>query len=279
MTTFHDLALAEPIQKALDAANYETPTPIQVQAIPPVMNGADLLGIAQTGTGKTAAFALPILHRLLTDPKRPYRKGCRALILSPTRELAAQIADAVRSYGRNIDLTTATLFGGVNHKPQIRSVARGVDVMIATPGRLLDLVSDGHCDLSATEILVLDEADQMLDLGFLPPIRAIAARIPLRRQTLFFSATMPPDIAKLADTFLNDPVSVKVAPQSTTVERIAQRVIHIEPRERINTLAEVLSAETVKRALVFTRTKRGADRVARQLSALDFAVEAIHGNK
>ncbi len=279
MTKFTDLGLAAPILKALDREGYTTPTPIQVQAIPSVLDGDDLLGIAQTGTGKTAAFALPMLHRLAADKRRPPRKGCRALVLSPTRELATQIADSFKTYGRHLDLSVATVFGGVGYRPQIQALARGVGVLVATPGRLLDHIASGHAELSGTEIFVLDEADQMLDLGFLKPIKQIASGLATRRQTLFFSATMPKEITSLANAFLRDPVRVSVAPTATTVERVTQRVIHVDKQKKIALLGDVLSVDGMHRALVFTRTKRGADRVAKHLAAMDFKVAAIHGNK
>ncbi|MGI9386109.1 MAG: DEAD/DEAH box helicase, partial [Methyloligellaceae bacterium] len=225
MTKFTDLGLAAPLLKALDNEGYTTPTPIQAQAIPAVREGKDLLGIAQTGTGKTAAFALPILHRLNFDQKRPPKKGCRVLVLSPTRELASQIAASFKVYGKYLGVTVATVFGGVGYRPQIQALSKGIDVLIATPGRLQDHIANGHAVLSGTEVFVLDEADQMLDLGFLKPIKQIAAGLSSKRQTLFFSATMPKEIAKLANAFLRDPVKVAVTPSATTVERIAQRVI------------------------------------------------------
>ncbi|MEL7542488.1 MAG: DEAD/DEAH box helicase [Pseudomonadota bacterium] len=279
MTQFSDFGLAAGLNTALDRAGYTTPTPIQAQAIPPVLDGRDLLGIAQTGTGKTAAFALPILHRLDADRQRPPKKGCRALVLSPTRELALQIAENFKIYGQHLGLRIATVFGGVGYRKQIQDLQRGVDVLIATPGRLQDHIATGHADLKATEVFVLDEADQMLDLGFLKPIKQIASGLAPGRQTLFFSATMPKEIAKLANAFLRDPVTVSVTPQSTTVERIAQRVIHIEKEKKIALLGDVLSQDGTFRAIVFTRTKRGADRVAKHLCAMDFTAAAIHGNK
>lgn len=279
MTTFTDLGLAAPILKALDGEGYSTPTPIQEQAIPSVREGNDLLGIAQTGTGKTAAFALPILHRLNGNQQRPPRKGCRVLVLSPTRELASQIAQSFKVYGHFVAVSVATVFGGVGYNPQIRALSKGVDVLIATPGRLIDLIDQGHAELGGTEIFVLDEADQMLDLGFLKPIKRIASQLSSRRQTLFFSATMPKEIAGLANAFLKDPVKVTVTPAATTVERIAQKVIHVDKQRKIALLGETLSGDGIHRALVFTRTKRGADKVAKHLTAMDFTASAIHGNK
>lgn len=265
--------------KALDGEGYTTPTPIQAQAIPTVREGQDLLGIAQTGTGKTAAFALPILHRLNANQQRPPRKGCRVLVLSPTRELASQIAQSFKVYGHFVSVSVATIFGGVGYRPQIQALSRGVDVLIATPGRLIDHIDSGHADLSSTEIFVLDEADQMLDLGFLKPIKRIASQLASKRQTLFFSATMPKEIAGLANAFLKDPVKVTVTPAATTVERIAQKVIHVDKQKKIALLGETLSGDGIHRALVFTRTKRGADRVAKHLTGMDFTAAAIHGNK
>lgn len=280
MTLFSDLGLAEPILKALADEGYTAPTPIQAKSIPPVLEGRDLLGIAQTGTGKTAAFALPILHRLATDRRRPSRKGCRALILSPTRELASQIAESFRAYGRHLGITVAVVFGGVGHRPQIKTLANGVDVLVAAPGRLLDLMDQRAIDLSGTEVFVLDEADQMLDLGFVKPIRRIVSHLSHRRQNLFFSATMPTEIAGLAGDLLNEnPVKVAVTPVSTTAERVSQRVIHIEAAKKRALLAELLAAPEMGRTLVFTRTKRGADRVARHLETGGTKVAAIHGNK
>lgn len=279
MTSFHDLGLCSALLEVLDAEGYTNPTPIQAQAIPNVLAGKDLLGIAQTGTGKTAAFSLPILQLLSQTKRAPIRRGCRVLVLSPTRELASQIGDSVKTYGRKLGISQAVVFGGVPAGPQRRAMARGVDVLIATPGRLIDHMQEGDIDLSATEFLVLDEADQMLDLGFVKPIRRVVSYMPRQRQNLFFSATMPTDIGKLAGELLTDPVKVSVTPESTTVERIAQKVIHVErPRKRA-LLLDLLSDQDMTRTLVFTRTKRGADRVARQLEAAQIPAAAIHGNK
>jgi ATP-dependent RNA helicase RhlE len=279
LTSFTDLRLAAPILQALEEKGYKIPTPIQAKAIPPVMEGGDLLGIAQTGTGKTAAFALPILHRLATDRRPAPRKGCRVLVLSPTRELCSQIADSFRAYGRHLGVTVAVVFGGVAHRPQIQALSRGVDVLVAAPGRLLDLMEQRAADISGTEIFVLDEADQMLDLGFVKPIRRIVSHLSHRRQNLFFSATMPGEIAGLADELLKSPAKVSVAPVATTAERVRQRVIHIEASKKRTLLAELLADPEMKRTLVFTRTKRGADRVARHLETGGIRVAAIHGNK
>jgi ATP-dependent RNA helicase RhlE len=279
LTSFSELGLAAAIVKALGEEGYSAPTPIQANAIPRILAGSDLLGIAQTGTGKTAAFALPLVHRLATE-RRPARpKGCRVLVLSPTRELAAQIGESFLTYGRHLKLTVAVVFGGVAHRPQTQAVARGVDVLVATPGRLLDHLGEGAITLDGAEVLVLDEADQMLDLGFLQPIRRIVARLPQKRQSLFFSATMPAEIGKLANDLLRDPAKVAVAPAATTIERITQRVIHVENHNKRALLVELLADARMSRTLVFTRTKRGADRVARHLEAAGLCVAAIHGNK
>jgi ATP-dependent RNA helicase RhlE len=277
--TFPKLGLAAPILSALEQEGYTTPTPIQSEAIPPIIAGRDLLGIAQTGTGKTAAFALPLLHRLTVAQRSAPRHGCRVLVLSPTRELASQIAESFRTYGRHLDLAVATVFGGVPYQAQIKRLARGVDVLVATPGRLLDHLAGRNLRLDSTEVLVLDEVDQMLDLGFLKPIRRIVAALPSRRQSLFFSATMPAEIAALAGQLLRDPVKVTVAPASSTVERVAQQVIHVDSRNKRALLTELLQDERMSRTIVFTRTKRGADRVARHLEQRGIRVAAIHGNK
>ncbi len=279
MTQFSELGLNASILKALTDKGYNQPTPIQIQAIPGVMAGRDLLGIAQTGTGKTAAFALPILHRLAANRKPAPRYGCRALVLSPTRELATQIADNFKAYGSQLGFSVLTVFGGVGHGPQRSALARGVDVVVAAPGRLLDHIGENDCDLSEVEIFVLDEADQMLDMGFIVPIRQIVKHLPKKRQNLFFSATMPADIGKLAGELLNDPVKVSVAPPSTTVERVNQQVAFIEAGRKRGLLTQLFSKPEFTRVLVFTRTKRGADKVARILEGGGVAASAIHGNK
>ena len=279
MTQFNELGLAKPLLKALAEEGYTQPTPIQIQAIPSVLGGRDLLGVAQTGTGKTAAFALPILHRLAADPRPAPRRGCRVLVLAPTRELASQIAESFRTYGRHLGMSVAVVFGGVKYGPQIRALAAGVDVLVATPGRLIDHINEKVANLSATEVLVLDEADQMLDLGFLPPIRRIVATLPRRRQSLFFSATMPAEIAKLAAELLTNPVHVAVAPAATTVARVEQRLLYIEADRKRPLLAELFDDPKMDRALVFTRTKRGADRVAKYLATQGVDADSIHGDK
>jgi len=278
-TTFESFGLNKAILQALTSEGYVTPTPIQAQAIPDVMKGKDLLGIAQTGTGKTAAFALPILHRLAENRIAPLPRTTRCLILSPTRELASQIAESFKSYGKHLGFKVAVVFGGVKYGPQERAIQSGLDVLVATPGRLLDHMQQKTLDLSSTEIFVLDEADQMLDLGFVKPIRQIVSRIPAKRQNLFFSATMPSEIGKLAGELLKDPVKVQVTPQSTTVERINQSVIHVEQGRKRALLTEMFADENFSRCLVFTKTKHGADKVAAYLEAGGVQAGAIHGNK
>jgi ATP-dependent RNA helicase RhlE len=277
--SFQELGLSAPLLKALAAENYVRPTPIQAQAIPHVLGEKDLLGIAQTGTGKTAAFALPILQRLAEGGRRPQPRSCRALILSPTRELASQIAESFRTYGRNLKLTTAVVFGGVSIRPQTEKLSRGVDILVATPGRLLDHLDSRSLRLDQVEIFVLDEADQMLDMGFIHAIRRIVPRLPRERQSLFFSATMPRDIATLAGELLRDPVKVSVTPVATTAEKVEQRVIFVETSRKRALLADILRDEEMTRTLVFTRTKHGADRVVRHLEAEGLGAAAIHGNK
>lgn len=279
MTQFTDLGLAEPLLRALTDEGYTTPTPIQAQAIPGVAAGRDLLGVAQTGTGKTAAFALPLLHRLHEMGGRPKRKSCRVLVLSPTRELASQIRDSFRAYGRHLSLTSAVVFGGVPINRQIRALQNGVDVLVATPGRLLDLTGQRALDLTGVEMFVLDEADQMLDMGFIQPIRQVVAQLPKRRQNLFFSATMPGDIAKLAGELLTDPLRVAVTPVASTAERVSQRAILVDGVDKRDLLTEVLNDVGFDRALIFSRTKHGADKIARNLTSDGLPAEAIHGNK
>jgi ATP-dependent RNA helicase RhlE len=279
MTTFAELNLNPLLLTALEQAGHLTPTPIQAQAIPPALLGRDILGIAQTGTGKTAAFALPILHRLAEGGGRPPRGGCRVLVLSPTRELASQIAESFKSYGRHMGFSVATVFGGVGHVPQQRNLARGVDVLVATPGRLMDHMQTRHARLDMTEVLVLDEADQMLDQGFFPVITKIVAQVPKQRTTMFFSATMPAAIAKLADAMLTEPVRVEVMPAATTAERVNQRVIILDGASKRGVLAGILRGEGVGRVLIFARTKHGADKIVKSLEMDGFPANAIHGNK
>ncbi len=281
MTEFTDLGLAETLLRAVAGEGYETPTPIQTKAVPPLLEGRDLIGIAQTGSGKTAAFALPILNRLIADRRRPAPFAVRALVLAPTRELAAQIGESFRDLARFVRpaLSLAVVFGGVPARPQIDRLARGLDVLVATPGRLLDHMGEGKVDLRATEILVLDEADHMLDLGFIVPIRRIVAKLPKKRQTLLFSATMPKEIAGLAADMLVRPVEVRAAPAATTVDRVDQDVILVDAAAKRDVLIELMRAPDVSRAIVFTRTKRGANRVAEHLDAAGVGATAIHGNK
>ena len=279
MSQFAALGLAPPILKSLAEEGYVAPTPIQAEAIGHVLAGRDLLGIAQTGTGKTAAFALPILHLLATSARRPPRGGARCLVLSPTRELASQIAEGFATYGRHLRLSSTVVFGGVPVPRQERRLAGGVDTLVATPGRLLDLVDRGSFSMGQVEFLVLDEADQMLDLGFIHALKRIVQLLPAKRQTLFFSATMPTGIARLADSYLNDPIKVSVTPVATTVQKVDQGVVFVAPGDKQRLLEVVLSDPAVSRALVFTRTKHGADRVARNLDRVGIAAGTIHGNK
>ena len=279
MPSFDDFGLLSPILDALSSEGYVTPTPIQAQAIPFILAGRDLCGIAQTGTGKTAAFALPILHRLASQPGATPSRGCRVLILSPTRELASQIADSFLTYGRQLRLSAASVFGGVPLGPQQRLLAAGVDILVATPGRLLDLIERRAVTLSGVETLVLDEADRMLDLGFIHALKRIAKLLPRSRQTLLFSATMPRSIAALAEEYLTDPVRIAVAPAATTAERVAQSVILVSADRKHDLLAALLRDPDLRRVLVFTRTKHGADRVVRRLGAAGIDAVAIHGNK
>ena len=280
MTSFNEFGLAEPILRALAQEKYVTPTPIQAQTIPLASQGRDVIGIAQTGTGKTAAFALPILNYLFNKRQRPAQKSCRVLVLSPTRELSGQIADSFRAYGRHIrPLEIALAIGGVPINRQVRALARGAEVLVATPGRLLDLVHQRALRLDQIEVLVLDEADRMLDMGFIHDIKKIVAMLPKQRQTLFFSATMPQEITRLADAMLREPARVSVTPQATTVDRIEQRVILTEKASKPSLLVEVLKTEKTDRVLVFTRTKHGADKVVRGLQKAGYTAEAIHGNK
>ncbi|MBI1181208.1 MAG: DEAD/DEAH box helicase [Alphaproteobacteria bacterium] len=278
-TTFEALGLIEPLQRALKAENYTTPTPIQSQAIPLLLDGGDLLGIAQTGTGKTAAFSLPMLQRLAAEDIRPAPRTARALILAPTRELAVQIADSIRAYGRHLNLRHTVILGGVGQNPQVKAMARGVDILVATPGRLLDLVNQKHVDLSGTGLLVLDEADRMLDMGFIRDVRKIVAALPRRRQSLLFSATMPADVARLAHDMLRDPMRVEVTPAATTVDRIRQSVYFVEAAGKQSLLSSLLRDGDLSKVIVFTRTKHRANRVAEQLSKGGTAADAIHGNK
>jgi ATP-dependent RNA helicase RhlE len=279
LTSFSDFGLSPAVLDALAGEGYTAPTPIQTQAIPPGLAGRDILGIAQTGTGKTAAFALPIIERLLADPRRAPARGCRVLVLAPTRELASQIADSFHVYARNTHLNGAVIFGGVSIGRQERQMAPGVDILVATPGRLLDLIDRRSLSIRDIEILVLDEADQMLDLGFIHALKRIVAMLPKARQTMFFSATMPKTIAGLADSFLSDPVKVAVAPVATTAERVEQSVMFVPQQKKQAVLHKVLEDAALDRVLVFARTKHGADRIVRHLGQAGFDAAAIHGNK
>jgi superfamily II DNA/RNA helicase len=279
LTLFQDFGLAEPIARALAEEKYIAPTPIQAQTIPIVLSRRDVIGIAQTGTGKTAAFALPILHHIFTNRRRVDRKCCRVLVLSPTRELSGQILDSFRVYGRHLGISAALAIGGVPMGGQVRALLGGVDVLVATPGRLLDLVKSNALRLGEVEFLVLDEADRMLDMGFIHDIRKIVAKLPTHRQTLLFSATMPHTIVELARAMLRDPVKATVAPAGSTVARVEQRIVRVDRAAKLGILADILKRESIDRALVFTRTKRGADRVVRSLVKAGIAAHAIHGNK
>jgi ATP-dependent RNA helicase RhlE len=279
LENFNGFGLAAPLVNALTKMGYAKPTPIQAQAIPVLMKGRDLIGIAQTGTGKTAAFALPILDRLIADRRPAPRGGARVLVLSPTRELASQIAQSFRDLSAGLSLDIAVVFGGVPHGAQIRALAKGLDVLVATPGRLLDHLDAHVANLSAVEFLVLDEVDRMLDLGFIKPIRRIVRDLPRKRQNLFFSATMPADIRQLAGELLHDPAEVSVAAAATTVERVEQTVVYVDAPRKRDMLVELFADPELTRTIVFTRTKHGADRVARTLDEAGISALAIHGNK
>ena len=279
MTTFSSLGLSPTLLNTLEKEGYTKPTPIQAQAIPVLLKGRDLLGIAQTGTGKTAAFALPILQHILTNRIIPAPKSVRALILSPTRELASQIAESFNTYSRGMGLKIATIYGGVKYGPQYKALNGGLDILVATPGRLIDHIDQKTVDLRGVECFVLDEADQMLDLGFVKPIRQVAAKLPHKRQNLFFSATMPKEIAGLASELLTDPARVEITPEATTAERVSQQVVFIEAQRKRALLSELYADEAYSRTLVFTRTKRSADRVAAYLQAGGIESAAIHGDK
>ncbi|MEM9670089.1 MAG: DEAD/DEAH box helicase [Pseudomonadota bacterium] len=279
MTKFTDLDLHRHVLKAVTEQGYETPTPIQAQAIPHLLDGRDLLGIAQTGTGKTAAFALPTLDHLVRSFEKRKANSCSVLVLAPTRELAGQIADSFREYSKFTDCVTQVVFGGVGIHRQIRNLNKGCHVLVATPGRLVDLIDQKAISLEHLETLILDEADQMLDMGFIHDLRKIMAKVPEDRQTLLFSATMPKTIAELAADYLDDPVKVSVTPEGTTAERVKQGVVHVANGDKLKVLEALLRDPVVDRALVFTRTKHGADKVVRKLMAKGIRAEAIHGNK
>ncbi len=279
MNSFDELALIAPLRRAVAASGYSCPTPIQAQAIPPLLQGRDLLGCAQTGTGKTAAFALPVLQQLNGVVGEGKRRHVRALILTPTRELAAQILESFRTYGRHTGLKALAVFGGVGRRPQAQKIRGGIDILVATPGRLLDLMSTNEVDLKRLEVFVLDEADRMLDMGFIHDVKRIIAALPPKRQSLFFSATMPPAVSALAGSLLTRPVKVEVAPQATPASRIRQSVLFVDQRRKDDLLQTILSEPRFERVLVFTRTKHRADRVARKLSRVDITADVIHGNK
>lgn len=279
MKTFSEIELIKPVQRALADQKYETPTPIQAQTIPPALEGRDVLGCAQTGTGKTAAFALPILNQLGTQnrkaiPNRPY-----ALILAPTRELAVQIGESFETYGRHLKLRLATVYGGVSQFKQVRNMSRGSHILVATPGRLLDLMNQGHIALDKLEVFVLDEADRMLDMGFLPDLKRIIRELPAKRQSLFFSATMAPAITELSQSLLSRPVSVNVTPKSSSVAKIQQRVMFVDRAGKNSLLGKILSGDDAQRVLVFTKTKRTANDLSERLMKNGFRAAAIHGNK
>ena len=276
---FESLNIIDPILKSLQEEGYTTPTPIQAEAIPIILQGTDLLGCAQTGTGKTAAFAIPILQLLSANKVYDRKRKIRSLIVTPTRELAIQIGESFKAYGRHTGLTNTVIFGGVNQNPQTAALIRGVDIVVATPGRLLDLLNQGFLHLRDVEILVLDEADRMLDMGFIHDVKKILTVLPKKRQSLFFSATMPPEIVTLAATILHHPSKVSVTPVSSTVEIINQSIYFVDKGNKNALLVDLLKDETIKTALVFTRTKHGADKVVKVLQKHNITAEAIHGNK
>ena len=277
--SFKSLQVIEPILEALAEEGYSSPTPIQQKAIPIVLNGDDLLGCAQTGTGKTAAFAIPIIQILSQTPNVEKRRKIRSLIVTPTRELAIQIGESFDSYGRHTKINNTVIFGGVKQGSQTNILQNGVDVLIATPGRLLDLISQGFITLKFVELFVLDEADRMLDMGFVNDVKRIIAQLPKHRQSLFFSATMPPEIQKLADTILVNPKKVEVTPVSSTAEKIKQKLFFVDKNNKLNLLLHVLKDDAIRNVLVFTTTKHGADRISKKLNEQKITSDAIHGNK
>jgi len=278
--SFKNLGLIEPLLCAVEAEQYTTPTPIQEMAIPPLLEGKDLLGCAQTGTGKTAAFALPILQRFVRNPHSPRSpRPIRALVITPTRELASQVSDSFGTYGAHTKIRHTVVFGGVRQGPQVKALKKGVDVLVATPGRLLDLMGQKHVSLKKLEVLVLDEADRMLDMGFIVDVRRIVSQVPDERQTLLFSATMPPAIQHLADSLLTDPVEVRISPEAPAAETVAQTVYLVEWHDKQALLEHLLGDESATRVLVFTRTKRGADKVTQFLRRAGIKAESIHSDK
>ena len=276
---FKTLEIIDPILQSLQEEGYTTPTPIQAQTIPIALSGSDVLGCAQTGTGKTAAFAIPIIQLLSAEKTNEKKKKIRSLIVTPTRELAIQIGDSFKNYGRHTRLSYTVVFGGVNQNPQRMALQKGIDILVATPGRLLDLMNQGYISLHDIKIFVLDEADRMLDMGFIHDVKRIIAALPQKRQSLFFSATMPPEIVKLAATILHKPAKVEVTPVSSTADTIRQSVYFVDKGNKNSLLIELLKDKSIKTALVFTRTKHGADKVARILTKHHIKAEAIHGNK
>jgi ATP-dependent RNA helicase RhlE len=277
--TFNDLGIAEPLQRALNTEGYTHPTPIQQQAIPVLLQGRDLLGLAQTGTGKTAAFALPLLQRLSTGHEQRKPKSMRGLILAPTRELVIQISDSLRTYGRHLHLKNFSIVGGVSQGPQVKAMAGGVDILVATPGRLLDLVNQGHVRLDGVQVLILDEADRMLDMGFIRDIRKIVDRVPKQRHSMLFSATMPKEVEHLAQSLLSDPLRIDIVPPKRTAEKIEQSVYFVPSGDKRSLLTQLLRDPAMERVLVFTRTKHVANRVAEHLEQIGVPSDAIHGNK
>jgi len=279
MTDFAGLNLAKPLLRAIEAEGYTEATPIQAQSIPALLEGRDLLGVAQTGTGKTASFALPLLNKLSTNACKAVSRRPKALILAPTRELACQIAESLQVYGRDVPVRTAVVYGGMSIRPQIQTLLRGVHILIATPGRLIDLMKQGHVQLGDVDTFILDEADRMLDMGFIPDVKRVAAAVSKKRQTVLFSATMPKSIQGLADGLLNNPVRVEVAPAATTAERIEQQVLFVPKDKKRALMDNLLKDKSIERVLIFTRTKRSADRVAKFLHQSGVEADAIHGNK
>ena len=278
MNNFESLGLSKKLLEAVESEGYTTPTPVQEQSIPPLLAGRDVLGVAQTGTGKTAAFALPVLQ-IMSRTKTQGKRNIKALILSPTRELAAQIGERFSVYGENLDIRHKVIFGGVNQNPQVRALQKGIDVLVATPGRLLDLINQGHIDITRVEFFVLDEADRMLDMGFIRDIKKVLKLLPKRRQNLLFSATMPKSIADLAGSFLHNAIMIDVSPKEITVDRIKQKIMFVRKADKRRLLVNLIKEEKVRCGIVFTRTKHGANRLVKQLDQSRINAAAIHGNK
>ncbi len=278
MKNFESLGLSKKLLEAVESEGYTTPTPVQEQSIPPLLAGRDVLGVAQTGTGKTAAFALPVLQ-IMSRTKTQGKRHIKALILSPTRELAAQIGERFSAYGEHLDIRHKVIFGGVNQNPQVRALQKGIDVLVATPGRLLDLINQGHIDITKVEFFVLDEADRMLDMGFIRDIKKVLKLLPKRRQNLLFSATMPKSIADLAGSFLHNAIMIDVSPKEITVDRIKQKIMFVRKADKRRLLVNLIKEEKVRCGIVFTRTKHGANRLVKQLDQSRINAAAIHGNK